>query len=362
MRRQSLYILFAIVIILAGTLYWWISHKSISGSKKTVQDNNQNRPVALVKTAPIAQGNISENITVYGVTIPAPGALQTISVSYESKIKDVFVTNGQEVSKGDTLLEIESSPDTHLQLQQAESSYESTRQSLEHFKRLMNLKLATNDQLTQAEQAFIQAKLNLNTMKKKGINGPQKLLAETSGLIKSVNVQQGAIAPAGSTLIEIVVQHQLEIQLGIEPEDIGHIQQNQEVLLSPVNVPATAEVTGAIRRISSLVNPNTRLVDIFVTLPESNNFLLGEFILGKVSVASSEGLVVPRDAVLPMEDKYIVFTVKNEIAVKHIVQIGLENDEKIEITGDSIQPGDQVVVLGNYALVDGMMVKVEGSK
>ena len=367
MKRVPPYTKVAFLVVLAVILYWFISHENSQNLvKDDLEERKSNEPIAQIKTVPIRKGTITQTITVYGNTIPAPGALQTTSVAFESRVLKVLVTDGQEVAEGEALLEIEPSPDTYLQLEQARNTYESAEKSLEHFHRLFGLKLATNDQLTQSTQSFHQAQLNLNSMKERGINGPRKLKANFAGLIKKVYVQEGSIVPVGGTLVDIVIQNRLEILLGVEPEDVGQVKPGQDVSLSPVNVPESTGVTGKIRKISNAVNPDTRLVDVFVRLPEtlptSTAFLLGEFAVGKITIASSTGLIVPRAAVLPEKDHYQMFTVKNDRAVKHAVQIGVENGYEVEVIGPDIEPGDPVVILGNYELKNDMAVKVEVSK
>lgn len=354
-------ILAAVIVISAIYLL------TVGGSKKAGDGKlDDNKTVALVKTEPVKEGTIKEIITVYGITIPAPGAVQTVSVPYESQIRNVMITDGQLVSKGDVLLEIEPSPDTNLQLEVAKNKYESSRLSLQHVERLFKLKLATNDQVTQATQTFREAELNLESLKKRGINRKNKIYSDSSGLIKQVHVQEGQIIPAGGTLVEIVLQNRLEARLGVEPEDIGEVNDGQEVLLSPVNVYLSHNVEGKIRKISGSVNPSTRLVDVFVSLSEnteeSKKILLGESIVGRISVARSTGFIVPRSAVLPEDSRFTIFTVENNKAVKHYVQKGLENEEEVEIKGSDIKTGDLIVVLGNYELEGGMLVKVETSK
>ncbi|SRR5579884_168048 len=358
--RISLIIAF-IVSILTASGYWWLFHSGRQDPKKNsanLTEREIDEPVARVRTVIIKRGTITEDITVYGSVIPAPGAAQTISVPFESQIHHVMVNDGQRVSIGDVLLEIDPSPNTYLQFEQARNTYELAKQSLKHMQQRFDLRLATNDQLLQAKQAFQQAKLSLESMKKQGINSQKKIRSDVVGLVSKVYVKEGAIVPAGNPLIEIVAQSRLEVQLGIEPEDINHVQMNQTVSLIHVGVPASHEVAGRIGKISRSVNPATRLVDVFVALPPSAEFMLGEYILGKITIASAQGLIVPRAAVLPEGNRYILFTIKDGHAVKHIVQVGVENEREVEVIGRDIRPGDPAVFLGNYELKDGMSVKV----
>ena len=184
-----------------------------------------------------------------------------------------------------------------------------------------------------------QAKSNLQSLKQRGAGGKQNLHSDVGGLIKKVYVQEGSIAPAGAPLVEIIAQNRLEARLGIEPENIDKVQPHQPVLLNRVNVSAAGAVTGRIREISHAVNASTRLVDVFVTLPEDARFLLGEFVSGKINLASVQGMIVPRTAVLPENGRYILFTVLKGRAVKQVVRIGLASATEIEVTGAHLHTG-----------------------
>ena len=173
-----------------------------------------------------------------------PGATQNISVPYESPFGSIMVSTGQEVTRGDLLLEIEPSPKAHLNFIQANNLYESAKLRLKHVKQLFELKLATNTQILQAKQTLEQAKSNLQSLKQRGAGGKQNIHSDVGGLIKKVYIQEGSIAPAGAPLVEIIAQNRLEARLGIEPENIDKVQPRQPVLLSRVNVSAAGAVTG----------------------------------------------------------------------------------------------------------------------
>jgi RND family efflux transporter MFP subunit len=359
-----------IIIMLTGG-YLWLSCGHEQESKKdnaqstdtdtgSVESSDQ---VATVRTVPIKKTTITENITVYGTVIPAPGAVQTVSVPFESRIRRILVSNGQRVSKGEILLEIESSQDTHLQLEEARNAAESLKRALKHVQERFDLKLATNEELIQARQAFREAQLRLESLERKGVGQNQQIRATAQGVVNKVSVQEGSIVSAGTTLVEIVPQNRVEVRLGVEPEDMQYLRVDQPVSLSSVNTPESRSIMGRIRAISQSINPTTRLIDVFVELPPSTNpFLLDEHIRGKIEIASKVGIVVPRTAVLTEEDHYVLFTINDGHAKKHIIQVGLENKKDVEVIGSGFHPGEPVVILGNYELKDGMAVKIEASQ
>jgi membrane fusion protein (multidrug efflux system) len=355
-----------VIGILAGMMaaaYWFFGDSPDQGkpASPVPEAETEPGPVAQVEVTKIKQGPITQNITTYGLVIPSRKAIQTISVSFESQVRRLRVINGQKISRGDILLEIDSSPDAHLLLEQARNDYESSRRNLQNVRQRFDLKIATEQQLLRAQQAMQQARLRMESLEKRGIGRPQVLRAGVEGLVNKVFVRERAIVPAGSPMVEIVAQNKLEVRLGVEPEDIPQVYVGLPVSLTRVNVPAFPGVVGHIREISQTVNPATRLVDVFVTFPSSARLLPGEWILGRIAATSSLGLLVPRSAVLPERKGYVLFTVSGGAARKHFVQIGLENEKEFQVIGQDLNPGDWVVVLGNYELRDGMKVKVGAS-
>ena len=79
----------------------------------------------------------------------------------------------------------------------------------------------------------------------------------------------------------------------------------------------------------------------------------------KIIVSSANTLVAPRQALLPDGNAYSLFTIEKGHAVKHQVQVGLENDTQIEVIANDLKEQDDIVVLGNYELEDGMAVEVK---
>jgi len=101
------------------------------------------------------------------------------------------------------------------------------------------------------------------------------------------------------------------------------------------------------------------MVDVFVIPQTGANLLLNQYVETNIIIGSDEGFLVPRSAVLPEDNNYVLYTVEKERAVKHIVNIGLKNSEQVEVISDQLQQGQQVVVAGNYELENDMAVNVE---
>jgi len=322
MRRRFWGSLIVIAVAVLAGGYWWFSQgaqlTSQDADKAAGQAESAQGPVAPVEVAPIKEGTIAEEITVYGTIVPAAGAVQAITVPFESRVRRILVTEGQQVLRGDPLLEIEPSAETNLQTQQARNEYQSAQKARQYMQQRFDLKLATNDQLLQAQQALEQAQAKLESLRRRGSEGAQTIRADAASLVSKVAIQEAAIVPAGNAMIEMVAQNRLQARLGIDPADSSKVKAGQEVSLARINVPGTHVVIGRIRKLSRAANATSHLIDGFVDLPSSSGFLLNEYVAGRISVASAQGLVVPRSAVLPEADRYVLFTVKGGRAQESI--------------------------------------------
>ena len=210
----------------------------------------------------------------------------------------------------------------------------------------LQLKLATRADLLQAQQQYQAADLRLKSLQQRGIGGAQTIRAEAEGMVSRVDVQEGQIVAAGAPLLATIGQNQINVRLGIENEDLPNLRLGQPVRLLPVNAAKSQAVDGHIHLITWEVNPQTRLADVFVALPPEARLLLNDYIEGEIQIAAGDVLALPRSAVLPEEGKYVVYTVEKGRAVKHTVEVGMENDQHVQVLGGGLREGEEVVDSG----------------
>ncbi|MFZ0451767.1 MAG: efflux RND transporter periplasmic adaptor subunit [Desulfatiglandaceae bacterium] len=358
-RGKWFFIIFVVCLGMGAYFYYAVREKP---RHPVIQDADPVVPVAVVKVAPIKKETIGEVITAYGTVLPAPGAVRSISVPFESLVRHILVSEGQEVSRGTDLVEIEASADARLKMQEAQSAYEAAGQNLGKIRERVKLKMGTIEELLIARQTYQKAKIQLQDLEKRGIGEKRRIRSAGSGIVYRVNVGQGSVVPAGTAFLDIVPEDRIEVRLGVEQHDVSRLRIGQVVRVSKVNASVPDTVSGQIERISREVDPATRLVNIFATVKSPRNLLMGEYLRGRIVAVSKEALVVPRSAVLPEDGHYVLYTVSLDRARKHIVKTGLENNQRIEIINKDLKSGEQVVVLGNYELQDGMSIRMEAPR
>jgi membrane fusion protein, multidrug efflux system len=352
------WIVIAVVVLAIVVAAVWTAQRFGIGKEK-----KEGGPIAQVQVANVQRKAITEKITVYGSVIAQPGKTHSVSVAFETRVQHILVAPGQFVHENDPLTEIEPSPAAQLQFQQAKNAAEAAQKELKQTQERYKLKLATNQELSAAQKTASDAEAQLSALQRAGAGGDNRIRADMAGVVAKVNVQDGQIVPAGGPLVEIVAENEIEVKLGVESEDLGAASEGAPVEIFPVNNPNATSVKGSIRLVTHRIDPATRLVDVYVALPEGTRLLLDSYVRGEIEHTEKAVLVVPRSAVLPNESGgYQLFTVANNRAVGHTVKIGVQNSREVQIIASDLHEGMPVVTVGNYELQDGMAVEVATKK
>src|SRR5438105_10614367 len=354
MKKTRIIIGVLALVLIVGGLVWLAQRFGVGKEEKKA------RPVPEVQVAKVERKTITETVVVYGSVVAQPGKTHSVSIAFETRVRHILVAPGQFVQENDPLTEVELSPGAQVQFQQAKNAAEAARKELKQTQDRFNLKLATNQDLSAAEKTARDAEAQLTSLQRAGAGGDNRIHADMAGVVAKVNVQDGQIVAPGSPLVEIVAENEIEVKLGVEAEDLLAAQEGASVTIFPVNDPTADKVEGTVRLVTRRIDPTTRLVDVYVALPEGTKLLLDGYVRGELERTEKEALVVPRSAVLPNESlEFEVFTVANNRAVKHTVKIGAENSQEMQVIADDLHPGDPVVTVGNYELEDGMAVEIK---
>ena len=288
-------------------------------------------PVVRVKVAPLRRGRVEGSLTAFGTVLAAPDRVRIIVAPFPCRIRNLLVTTGQAVKAGDEVKLVE---------------------------QRLGMQLATRQDQSQAQQRLRAAQIHLQSLVSRGQPSPRTLVTEAGGVISRLDAQKGQIVPADQVLVEMIGSEQIEVRLGVEVEDQAYLHSGQTVDLLRVNGPEQT-FTGKVRLVTRQVNPETRLVDVFVQPAGEFPLLLNEYVQGKIVISSDESLVAPREAVLPGEGSSFLFTVAGGVARKRQVTPGLAGEAGVQVTGEGLAEGQLVVVQGNSELEDGMSVEVE---
>lgn len=313
-------------------------------------------PSVLVTQTALRQGSLPRTVQAYGVVQASAGASRTVTAATSAVVQALYVREGEEVAAGAPLLQLKPSPETTAAYVQARSALKVAGQLAARTQQMAAQHLATAQQLADAQKAESDAKATLAALDAQGAAGAQVLRAPFRAIVLRLSATQGTLASAGTPLLELASAEKAVLKVGVVPA--------QAMLVGKGDVANVAAVggdqrwPGTVVQRGSMVDPSTGLVPIEIALPPGH-FLPGEAADATITVGKTEGYVVPHAAILVNDhgDTYVVQDDAMKARKVDVSVAGTHADEDV-IRGDGLNPGQPIVLSGNYQLDDGMRMRV----
>ncbi len=183
---------------------------------------------------------------------------------------------------------------------------------------------------------------------------PYPVLAPVSGVVGFLFLKPGSFIGKQTPLATITTKGKVELQLDVPASLLLRVKPGMRVYV-PLNGDT---LVGRVSRVSAAVNPMTGAGIAKVSL--SGRELLSGMVL-KAFVATAEApnaLLVPPEAVIEEGGKAWIFVVKDGVARKVPVKVGLRSRNWVQVEGE-LREGDLVVTTGARGLTDGAKVEVK---
>jgi HlyD family secretion protein len=178
--------------------------------------------------------------------------------------------------------------------------------------------------------------------------------APVAGLISGSSAVIGSIASGkGEALFSIIPRSEFDL-VGLVPvRDLSKLAVNQA---ARVKIIGGGEVDGKVRRVSSTVEPNSQLGQVFITLSSTRRLLVNSSGRAMIKTGQSCGVSVPLTAILYGSAGTVVQVVRRDrVETKH-VEVGLMSGGQVEIR-DGLAEGDVVVARAGALLREGDPVR-----
>ncbi|MCB1035488.1 MAG: hypothetical protein KDD47_16820, partial [Acidobacteria bacterium] len=159
-------------------------------------------PVATVRVVPLAEGSLTESLLAYGTVVPAPSSLRIFAVPFECVVREMAVSEGQEVRTGQPLVVVDPSGEARRLVESAEISRKAAEALLEDGRQRFELRLITRDELTQREQAAEEARSERDRLA--SWLSTHTVRSPADGVVTRVAQDEGAIVAAGQPLVGVV--------------------------------------------------------------------------------------------------------------------------------------------------------------
>lgn len=298
----------------------------------------------------------------------------TVRTRIDGVVDKVMVREGQAVAAGSLLAKFESSEQeatlrsAEADIAAAKSDAETSTWNAQQSKDLFKVGAIAERDYRLAEQAADASKARLaaaQARERTAANGIRdtKITAPFAGTIEKRLVQDGENTPRGTQLFTMVRTAILELAGSVPARSADEVKPGQTVRFSADG----RSFTGRVARVSPTIDPASRSVAVYVTVPNPKGVLKGNtFATGQlVTTTVPDAIVIPVTAVRDNVDgtRRFVYKVQGGELAMVFVQTGIVDDSRgmVQIV-EGLTDQDQVVVGSPGTLGPGMKVTIIGTE
>lgn len=270
-------------------------------------------------------------------------------------IKSVYVTEGQTVSKGQLLAEIDN--------EAARKNVETIKTQLQFAKDIHVKQKALWDQNIGSEVQYLSAKNNMETLEASLAAANEqlqmsRLTSPINGVVDEVDIKVGQIASPGMMGIRVVNMSSLKVIGEVSEAHSASVQTGNKVLIYFPDL--QREVESKISFTSRVINQNSRTFTTEAKISSDGIYKPNMIAILKIAdYTSQDAIIVDINLVQQSSDASYIFVAEQQgdawTAQRRSVTTGKVYNGKIEITS-GLQAGDKIITQGYQELVNGQPI------
>jgi membrane fusion protein (multidrug efflux system) len=282
-------------------------------------------------------------------------AVQSIDLrpDIEGRIVGILFHEGDEVAAGTPLFKVDDA-ELKAQVARAEADRDLAAQALARTTQLMNQKASSQADLeraeatarsTQAALELLQVRLARTTVR-----------APFAGATGQRRVSLGDYVTTSTTLVSLQTVNPERAAFQVPERYAERLRRGQEVTFRVAALPGK-EFVGVVDFVDPVVQLPGRTITVKALVPNPKRTLqAGMYVdIRLAAEVRPDAVVVPEEAILPLQGANFVFVVRDGKASRRQVGLGIRAPGIAEIRS-GVDAGDTVVVGGQERLQDGMPV------
>jgi len=288
--------------------------------------------------------------------------LMVITPEYNGILTNVYVKEGQKVTKGQVLARIDDGG-LGQQLAQLQIQADLAKTTFERQKSLWDQKIGSEIQYLQTKSSYESQQQAVNQLKQQ--LAKTTVRAPFSGTIDDIITEQGSVVGAGQTqLIRIVNLDNMYIETEVPERYISNVVAGKNVQVEFAVLGKTIDTK--VRQASDFINPANRTFKVEIAIPNKEKTIKPN-LTAKLKIndyTSENALLVPQSIISEnAEGEQYVYVVKNKnangegVANRVIIKTGKTQGDVIEVL-EGIENGVEIIKEGARSVKDGQTVKV----
>ena len=337
MKKTSIYISILIVIVVGLLLYiqFGNDHEEahehpVAAEEPHMKENEVHLNEAQFKAAEIVLGtfskkNLNEVVSSNGYTKLPPQNQADVSIHSSGIVKNIFVEEGEKVRKGQVIATIESPEFAKLK-----EAYLHSRSNLTFLKADYERQKTLNEEAVNAKKTYEKAKsdyemeqarfaslkkqlalLNINLGENASATVP--VLAPINGYVTEIHIRIGTAITAGTSLLNIVDNSKLHVDLLVYEKDLYKVKKGQKVRFILTNQNQN-EIVGTIFGVGKAFENDTKAVAIHAEIDNKDEKLIsGMYVNALIDLGANAVFALPLESVVKADGRSFIFVLdKND--------------------------------------------------
>jgi membrane fusion protein (multidrug efflux system) len=370
MKRFIRFIIaFVLMLVVALAIYAGLGYfkfTQIMGFVQMAKSGAFAPPPTAVTTKVAEKSQWQPALETIGTVVAINGV--TISTDLAGMVSKIAFGSGTEVKEGDLLVQLNTDQE-QAQLAQAEAQRDWTHITLTRNQDLLTKRTVSQSDYDSASAQFRQAEATVDQYK--AIIARKTLRAPFAGVVGIRQINLGQYLNTGDAVVTLQSFDPIYINFSLPQQNLSQISVGQSVEVM-MDAYGDKVFTGKITAINSLVDQNSRNVQIQATLPNSDTQLRpGMYARVKVVLPEAQEVIaIPSSSIhyAPYGDSvFIVSDLKSEDGKTYkgvkeqFVKLGQSKGDLTAIVS-GVKPGDEVVTSGVFRLRSGGAVIVNNKE
>ena len=281
----------------------------------------------------------------------------TLSAENGGKVIKVYVKEGQTVSKGQRLIDLDASvlennlSELRTRLQLAEDTY---RKQDALWKKNIGTEIQYLQTKNNYEALKDQETTLLSQLEKSQLRSP------INGTVDDIMVNMGEMTTPGVPVVRVVNLSDIEVKADVSEKYVGAFKRGDKV---SVYLPALRDtLQGSITAVGQVINPNNRTFTLHVAVSQNDGRLKPNLLamITAVDYTNEKAICIPSNLVQTEGyRKFVMIAVEGQDgmqAVRRDITTGLTANGMIHIES-GLLPGDIVITKGHLNLEPGDLIK-----
>jgi membrane fusion protein, multidrug efflux system len=349
-NRRTLAIAAPVLAVLLGAAWYYFGSQSPTAP---ASDAGQ-RAVAVVAARP-AKKAFAHEVEALG-TVRANESVD-IAAKVADRVAAIRFSEGQQVRKGDVLIELDSD-EARADLAAAQAEEHDSRSQYKRSQELYQTRALSEAQLEQLQATMLANEARVAAAQSRVKD--RVIVAPFAGRVGLRNVSLGGLVNPGTVITTLDDLSVVKLDFSVPEVFLATLKPGLAVQARSSAYPGD-EFTGRVASVDTRVDPATRSVAIRALIDNRDGRLRpGMFMTLKLVRSEGEALLLPEQAIVPENDRHYVFVVNEGRTHKREVTIGRRRPGEVEIL-DGLTTEDNVIVDGTLNVRDGAPVRIQNS-